>query len=125
VIERGGVIGASMDTWMLCPEQVIDWGKTSTFNRRDVFTRESITLGTLANHIDHVCQLAGNANHAAIGGDTDGQGGLDGAPHEIDTVADYQRLGPILSERGYSDADVAKIMYQNWQRFYEEHLPAT
>ena len=79
----------------------------------------------MANHIDHVCQLAGNANHAAIGGDTDGQGGVDGTPHEIDTVADYQRLGPILSERGYSDEDVAKVMYLNWQRFYEQHLPAS
>ena len=48
----------------------------------------------------------------------------EGAPHEIDTVVDYQRLGPILSERGYSDEDVAKIMYRNWQRFYQEHLPA-
>ena len=124
VIDRGGVIGASMDTWMLCPEQVINWATTKTFTRRDVFTRESITLGTLANHIDHVCQLAGNSDHAAIGGDTDGQGGVDGAPYEIDTVADYQRLGPILSERGYSDEDVAKIMYRNWQRFYQEHLPA-
>ena len=125
VIDRGGVIGASMDTWMLCPEQVIDWSRTRDFKRRDVFPRKSITLGTLANHIDHVCQLAGNANHAAIGGDTDGQGGVDGAPHEIDTVADYQRLGPILSERGYSDEDVAKVMYRNWQRFYEQHLPAS
>ena len=42
----------------------------------------------------------------------------------IDTVADYQRLGPILRARGYSDEDVAKIMYRNWQRFYEQHLPA-
>ncbi len=123
VIDRGGVIGASMDTWMLCPEQAIDWTHTGDLKRRDVFRRESITLDTVANHIDHVCQLAGNADHAAIGGDTDGQGGVDGAPHEIDTVSDYQRLGPILSARGYSDVDVAKIMYRNWQRFYEEHLP--
>lgn len=125
VIERGGVVGASMDTWMLCPEQVINWDRTADRKRRDVFARESITLHTVADHIDHVCQLSGNADHAAIGGDTDGQGGVDGAPYEIDTVSDYQRLGPILSERGYSDEDVAKVMYRNWQRFYEDHLPAS
>ncbi len=124
VIERGGVIGASMDTWMSYPEPVIDWSRTGALARRDVFPREAVTLQTLADHIDHVCQLAGNAGHAAIGGDTDGQGGVDGAPYEIDTVADYQRLDPILSARGYSDEDVAAIMYGNWQRFYEAHLPA-
>ena len=43
---------------------------------------------------------------------------------EIDTVADYNELAPILSDRGYGDEDIAKIMYRNWQRFYEEHLPA-
>ena len=39
VIDKGGVIGASMDTWMLCSEQVIDWSRTRDFKRRDVFPR--------------------------------------------------------------------------------------
>jgi len=123
VIERGGVIGASMDTWMLYPAQVLDWANTGDFRRRDVFPREAVTLQQVADHIDHVCNLAGNSRHAAIGGDTDGQGGVDGAPHEIDTVADYQKLGPILASRGYKDEDIENIMYKNWQRFYEKYLP--
>ena len=124
IIERGGVIGASMDTWMLRVEQEVDWSDTGSYPRRDYFSRESITLEHVADHIDHVCQLAGNAQHAAIGGDTDGQGGVDGAPFEIDTVADYQKLVPILERRGHSADDIADIMYRNWQRFYEKHLPA-
>ena len=124
VIERGGVIGASMDTWMIRPVEGFDWSNTSSFDRRDYFPREAVTLEHLVDHIDHVCQLAGNAKHAAIGGDTDGQGGTEGAPLEIDSVADYQKIEPILSARGYSADDVADIMYQNWQRVYAEHLPA-
>lgn len=123
VIERGGVIGTSMDTWMLCPWYTLDWSNTNGYNRRDHFNREDISLSQVANHIDHVCQLSGNADHAAIGGDTDGQGGISGAPCEIDSIADYQLLVPILQERGYTQEDIEKIMYKNWQRFYTEHLP--
>ena len=123
VIERGGVIGASMDTWMLCARFTLDWSNTGGYKRRDHFRREDISLCNVADHIDHVCQLAGNADHAAIGGDTDGQGGIDGAPCDVDSIADYQLLVPILEERGYAREDVEKIMYGNWVRFYTDNLP--
>ena len=83
-----------------------------------------VALADLADHIDHVCQLAGNTDQAAIGGDTDGQGGRDGAPLEIDTVADYRRLANILADRNYGDDAIAGVMYRNWQRFYSKWLPA-
>lgn len=121
VIERGGVIGVSMDTWMLY-RSGIDWADIPP-DRRSRFPREAMTLNDLADHIDHVCQLAGNSQHAAIGGDTDGQGGREGAPAEIDTVADYQRLANVLLDRGYSAVAVENIMYRNWQRFFEKWLP--
>ena len=73
----------------------------------------------VADHVDYICQLSGNSLHAAIGGDTDGQGGVDGAPAEVDTVADYQKLAPVLAARGYGESDIEK----NWLRFYEKHLP--
>lgn len=120
VIARDGVIGHSMDTWMLYRGGV-DWANIPS--RREVFPREAVTLDDLVDHIDHVSQLAGNARHSAIGGDTDGQGGRDGAPYEIDTVADYQKLAAVLDRRGYSQADIERIMFRNWQRFYERSLP--
>ena len=123
VIDRGGVIGASMDTWMLHRTVHKDWSMSTPESRRDLYTRESITLEDLVDHIDYVCQLAGNSNHAAIGGDTDGQGGRDGAPADVDTVADYQKIAGILEHRGYKDEDIAGIMHGNWQRFFEAHLP--
>mgnify|MGYP003983076773 CR=1 FL=1 len=123
VIERDGVIGASMDTWMLYPDSGLCWAKAGSVDRRTVFPRTAVTLEHVADHIQHVCELSGNSLHAAIGGDTDGQGGLEGAPNDVDTVADYGKIGPILKARGFADEDVENILYRNWQRFYEKNLP--
>lgn len=120
VIDRGGVIGHSMDTWMLFKGGT-DWANIQP--RREVFSKADVTLGDWVDHVDYVSQMAGNTLHSGIGGDTDGQGGREGAPHEIDTIADYQKVGEALSNRGYSDDDVANVMYRNWQRFYERALP--
>ena len=77
VIRRGGVIGHSMDTWMLYKDG-IDWANVP--RRRDVFARSEVTLEDMVDHVDHVSQLAGNTLHSAIGGDTDGQGRAAKAP---------------------------------------------
>ncbi len=82
-----------------------------------------MSLEDYANHIDHICQLAGNSLHTAIGGDTDGQGGANGAPFEIDTVADYQKIADVLERRGYKQEDIENVMYRNWQRFFGTWLP--
>jgi len=124
IIARGGVIGVSMDTWMLYSAGTLDWAKAGVTERRELFARAAVTLAHVADHIDHICQLAGNVDHVALGGDTDGQGGVDGAPAEVDTVADYQRLAPILAQRGYDQQAIAQIMVGNWQRFYTQWLPA-
>lgn len=121
VIRRGGVIGASMDSWMLY-RPGLDWGGPIP-PRRSVYSKEAVTLEDYCDHIDHVCQLAGNSRHAAIGGDTDGQGGSGGAPAEVDTVADYRKVAGVLERRGYSSEAIENVMYRNWQRFFEAHLP--
>jgi len=119
VIERGGVIGHSMDTYMLWNKE-IDWANIPSIRP---FSKDEVTLENYVDHIDYVCQLAGNSLHAAIGGDTDGQGGMIGAPYEIDTVADYQKIVQLLEQRGYESEDIENIMYKNWQRFFELYLP--
>lgn len=123
IIARDGVIGVSMDTWMLYQSSDLDWAKAGITDRRALFPRSAVTLEHVADHIDHICQLAGNADHAAIGGDTDGQGGVEGAPAEIDSVADYQKLAAILAERGYEKTSIAQIFFGNWARFYTKWLP--
>ena len=103
VIEREGVIGAVLDAWMLKP----DWVRGST-------TNEGVTLETVANHIDHVCQLAGDAKHAAIGSDLDGGFGREQSPSDLDSIADLKKLAPILANRGYKYDDIKGIMHGNW-----------
>jgi len=112
LVERDGIVGASMDAWMLHP----GWETGTT-------PRESVSLEAAAIQIDHVCQLAGDAQHAAIGSDLDGGFGSERTPHDLETVADLHRLGEHLSARGYNDADIRKIFSANWIRFYGEALP--
>lgn len=111
LIERGAVIGAVMDAWMLSP----DWQRGVSSPQQ-----ANINLERVADHIDHVCQLAGNARHAAIGSDLDGGFGTEQGPTDVDTIADLQRLPDILRGRGYAESDVLQIMHGNWIRFLKE-----
>jgi membrane dipeptidase len=73
-------------------------------------------LANVVDHIDHVCQLAGNSRHAAIGSDLDGGYGREQSPCDLDTIADLQKLVGLLAGRGYSDDDITAIMHGNWLR---------
>ena len=105
VFERDGVIGAALDTWMICPGWV-----------RGAKDNPQVLLTEVVDHIDHVCQLAGNSQHAAIGSDLDGGFGREQSPSDLDTIADLQKIPEILSRRGYTEADIAAIMHGNWLR---------
>jgi membrane dipeptidase len=109
LIGRGAVIGAAFDAWMLYP----GWIRGETRPEQ-----AGVKLTTVVDHIDHVCQLAGNADHAAIGTDLDGGFGKEQSPCDLDTIADLQRMSALLNERGYSEADVTKILHGNWVRFF-------
>jgi membrane dipeptidase len=74
----------------------------------------------MLDHIDHVCQLAGNARHSGIGTDLDGGFGREQSPLDVDTIADLRKLPDMLSRRGYSQADIELIMHGNWIRFLRE-----
>ena len=112
VIERGGVIGVVLDSWMIAP----GWDRGAKDNQR-------ATFDDLAKHVDHICELAGNTNHVGIGSDLDGGFGTEQSPAEINTIADLQKIGPVLADRGYSDGDIGKIYHGNWLRFFGENLP--
>lgn len=108
LISRGAVIGGVLDTWMMVPNWV-----------RGVSTPQSTncTLNTLIDHMDHICQLAGNALHIGIGSDLDGGYGLEQSPADLDTIADLQKLPDLLAARGYSPTDIENAMHGNWLRF--------
>ncbi len=111
IFERGGVIGAAFDAWMLTPGWIV--GQS---------TNETVTIENVADHIDHICQLAGNARHAAIGSDLDGGFGREASPSDLDTIADVQTLRALLAKRGYSKDDVKAIFYGNWLRLLRQHI---
>jgi len=112
LIRRGGVIGVACDAWMLTPNY-----------QRAVTPRDAVTLNHVAEQIDHICQLAGNRDHAAIGSDLDGGFGTEQVPADLDSIADLQKLIPILHSRGYTDPDIAAIFHGNWLRFFRQSLP--
>lgn len=112
LIQRGAVIGAACDSWMLKPNYQLG-----------LEPKNATTLANVADNIDHVCQLAGNTDHVAIGSDLDGGFGYEQTPEEITSIADLQKLDPILRSRGYTHADVEKIFHGNWLRFFRLHLP--
>ena len=108
LIQRGAVIGGVMDAWMLLPNWI-----------RGVSTPQSMncSLEKLIDHMDHICQLAGNTLHVGIGSDLDGAFGKEQCPTDIETIADLQRIPTLLSNRGYKKEDIENITSQNWIRF--------
>ena len=112
LVERDGVIG------------VVPFCRFLDNRWRTGEPRDAITLGTLAGHVDHICQLAGDARHAALGSDFDGGFGVASVPAGVETIADLQQLGPVLAARGYNSEDVANVVGGNWLRHLRTHLPA-
>jgi membrane dipeptidase len=110
LIARGAVIGGALDAWMMVPGWIR--GKTKP-------QESGVTLEHLLDHIDHVCQLAGNAKHSGIGTDLDGGFGREQCPTDLETIADLASVPARLAKRGYSTADVERIMHGNWLRFLE------
>ena len=85
--------------------------------------REEVTLQTVADAVDHVCQLTGDARHVGIGTDFDGGFGVERVPSDIDTIADLQKLIQPLAERGYTQDQVEAIFNGNWRRVLQSGLP--
>lgn len=114
LLDRGAVIGMAFDAWMMLP----NW-------RRGITIPETsgLVIETIVNHIDHICQLAGNSEHVMIGSDLDGGFGKEQCPSDLDTIADLQKLDSILSKRGYSEEDIQKILSQNGITFLLKNLP--
>jgi membrane dipeptidase len=107
IIERGGVIGGALDTWMLY----------ENFNMAlDDPKKLGINLEKLVDHFDHICQLAGNSQNIGFGTDLDGLFGTEQTPYDMDTIADIVKFESILQKRGYKTADIENIFYKNWLR---------
>ncbi|MBR5797953.1 MAG: membrane dipeptidase [Clostridia bacterium] len=100
LIALGGIVGLN-----LCAHHVRDC-KTAYARPEDMLA-----------HIEHFLSLGGE-DHIAMGGDLDGAS----LPEGMKTVADVSILADRMAERGYSDALIQKIFYQNALHFIEHHI---
>ncbi len=114
LLERDAVIGCALDAWMIVP----GWER-----RRSDPLEMQCSLERAADHIDHICQLAGNALHVGIGSDLDGAFGKEQSPYDLDTIADLQIFSEILRKRGYIQEDIERFMHGNWLRVMRKALP--
>jgi len=110
LFRRGAVIGAPLDAWMMIPNWVR--GQTTPQGTQ-------LRLEKMAEHIDYICQLAGNARHSGIGTDLDGGFGREQCPMDLDTIADLSCLPALLAARGYSKADMESVAHGNFVRFLQ------
>ena len=77
-----------------------DWGKSGG--------RQTISLSMLADQIDYLCQMAGDAAHVGIGTDFDGGFGLQSSPKELDYRRPAQ-TAPFLSAKGMPNRSLKQL----------------
>ncbi len=111
LLERDGIIG------------VVPFCKFLSNEWKFGDPRDGITLETVAAQVDRICQMAGDALHAGLGSDFDGGFGLAAAPAGVDTIADLQKLGPVLAAKGYNGEQIAAVLGNNWLRHLQANLP--
>jgi len=108
LISRGSVIGGMLDCWAMDIRFIDKISDPWQLN---------IKLESLVDHWDHICQVAGNSHHVAIGSDLDGIFGTEQAPWDMNSIADLQKYQGILLKRGYTQADIENIFHKNWITF--------
>jgi len=113
IIDRGAVIGMAFDAIMMVHGWTHMRSKAQDFN---------LKMEKICEHIDHVCQIAGNAKHVGIGTDLDGGFGNEQTPMDLDSVTDLHSLVAPLAARGYSPEDIDSIFSGNFLGFLREHL---
>lgn len=81
-------------------------------------TAETATLNMLMEHFDHAIKVAG-IDHVGIGSDFDGVDGM--LPPGMEDVSKLPTITYELLKRGYSDADVKKVLGENLLRVMAEN----
>lgn len=81
------------------------------FLRADFDENADTPIGLIADHARYVADRIG-AEHVAFGSDFDGTV----VPQELGDVAGYQKLLTALADRGFTDAEIRAIAWENWRR---------
>lgn len=129
---NGGVAMATFVPRFVLPE-VGEWARAAEDNMRDhglhhhdtspaaravqrafeaAYPRPRATVSTIADHLDHMRELAG-VDHIGLGGDFDGTAFTTSG---LEDVSGYPRLIAELLNRGWSEPDLAKLTWLNTVR---------
>ncbi|MEW5985955.1 MAG: membrane dipeptidase, partial [Chloroflexota bacterium] len=109
LVERNGIVGIVLFNLFLKDD----------YQRGE---KHTVALQRVVDHIDYVCQLAGDAAHVGLGSDFDGGLGAADVPAELDSIADLPKIGQALRERGYAEEEVTAVLGGNWLRFLRASL---
>jgi membrane dipeptidase len=77
-------------------------------------------LALLLDHLDHIVKLVG-VDYVGLGSDFDG---VSSTPQQLDSVADMPVITRELLARGYSEADIKKILGENFMRVFRANVGA-
>ncbi|MFZ1400945.1 MAG: membrane dipeptidase [Candidatus Promineifilaceae bacterium] len=109
--ERGGVIGVSPYSPLL------------RRGHRHGDPKQLIAVEQVVAHIDHICQVLGDAAHVGLGSGLGGPFGAADLPTGLDSVLDLAAIGTGLQERGYGEGEITAVLHQNWLRLLQTNLP--
>lgn len=107
VAKNGGVVMVTFVPGFIS-QAVADFNAKPEAERKGQ-TAPRATLSQVADHIDHIRKVAG-IDHIGLGGDFDG---ITDVVQGLEDVSKYPDLTAELLKRGYTDADVKKIIGQN------------
>jgi membrane dipeptidase len=106
-----------LDTYNKWNQQRMAQGKADSTYSTDVTPDiPRPPFNSLIDHFDHIAKVAG-VDHVGIGSDFDG---VDCLPMGIDSVADLPKITQALLDRGYSAADLKKILGGNLLRVFAD-----
>ena len=113
LISRDAVIGGMLDCWAM---------DTRFIDALSDPWQLDIRMENLVDHWDHICQIAGNSLHIAIGSDLDGNFGTEQSPWNLNSISDLQKYQGILLNRRYTEEDIHNIFSNNWLRLFRKVL---
>ncbi len=114
----GGVVAMFDQLKKVCGDDEECLGKKmNEMEKRDTAEGKlpHVTWEKIVDHIDHVVKLAG-ADHVGLGSDFDGAT----MPEGMDDCTHLPRITEALMRKGYSDADIRKILGGNLLRVMEQ-----
>jgi membrane dipeptidase len=134
VAENGGVVMVNFFSGFIVPESARKIQEIFQVQERlreeheaDAAFQEAFTawmfqniepgdIELVADHIEHIIRVAG-VDHVGLGSDFDG---ISVVPRGLEDVSKFPEITAVLLERGYSEADLRKILGGNLLRVFRE-----